>query len=54
MKDISESDLKRLNSKRGLFNILNEEEINLTRTLRSLKNIKKLKVLQTELVRAVT
>ncbi len=30
MKDISESDLKRLNSKRGLFNILNEEEINLT------------------------
>ena len=51
MKDISESDLKRLNSKRGLFNILNEEEINLTRTLRSLKNIKKLKVLQTELVR---
>ncbi len=51
MKDISESDLKRLNSKRGLFNILNEDEINLTRTLRSLKNIKKLKVLQTELVR---
>ena len=51
MKDISESDLKRLNSKRGLFNILNEEEINLTRTLRSLKNIKKLKTLQTELVR---
>jgi len=51
MKDISESDIKRLNSKRGLFNILNEEEINLTRTLRSLKNIKKLKVLQTELVR---
>ncbi len=51
MKDISESDLKRLNSKRGLFNILNEEEINLTRTLRSLKNIKKLKALQTELVR---
>lgn len=51
MKDISESDLKRLNSKRGLFNILNEDEINLTRTLRSLRNIKKLKVLQTELVR---
>lgn len=51
MKDISESDLKRLNSKRGLFNLLNEKEINLTRTLRSLKNIKKLKVLQTELVR---
>jgi polyphosphate kinase 2 len=51
MKDISESDLKRLNSKRSLFNILNEDEINLTRTLRSLKNIKKLKTLQTELVR---
>ncbi len=51
MKDISESDLKRLNSKKSLFNILNEDEINLTRTLRSLKNIKKLKVLQTELVR---
>jgi len=51
MIDISESELKRLNSKKGLFNILNEEEINLTRTLRSLRNIKKLKVLQTELVR---
>jgi len=51
MKDISESDLKRLNSKRGLFNILSEEEINFPRTLRYIKNIKKLKLLQTELVR---
>jgi polyphosphate kinase 2 len=51
MTKFSKKDLKRLNSKSGLFAIFNEETINMNRTLRYMKNIKELKALQTELVR---
>ena len=51
MTKFSDLDLKRLNSKKGIFSILNEDKISPARTLRYLKNNRKLKVLQTELIR---
>jgi len=51
MTKYTDIDLKRLNSKKGIFSLLSEDKISLTRTLRSLKNSRKLKVLQTELIR---
>jgi polyphosphate kinase 2 len=51
MTKLSQKDLKRLNSKKGLLSMLSEENINLTRTLRYLKYTRQLKELQTELIR---
>ena len=51
MTNYTDIDLKRLNSKKGIFSLLSEDKISLARTLRSLKNSRKLKVLQTELIR---
>ena len=51
MTKFSDIDIKRLNSKKGIFSILSEDKISFARTLRFLKNSRRLKVLQTELIR---
>jgi polyphosphate kinase 2 len=51
MKNFSEKDLKKLNSKKGLISILNNDVINLPKTIRYIDYEKKLKVLQVELIR---
>ncbi len=51
METISEKDLKKLNSKKGLLSILSNDSINLPKTIRYIDYEKKLKTLQTELIR---
>lgn len=51
MENLSEKDLKKLNSKKGLLSILYNETINLPKSIRYLDYEKKLKTLQTELIR---
>jgi len=51
MEHFSEKDLKKLNSKKGLLSILFNDTINLPKTIRYIDYEKKLKTLQTELIR---
>ncbi len=51
MNNISEKDLKKLNSKKGLLSILSNDIINLPKTIRYIDYEKELKSLQTELIR---
>ncbi|MEL4454571.1 polyphosphate kinase 2 [Lutimonas vermicola] len=51
MEHFSEKDLKKLNSKKGLLSILYSDTINLPKTIRYIDYEKKLKILQTELIR---
>lgn len=51
MENFSEKDLKKLNSKKGLLSILFNDTINLPKTIRYIDYEKKLKTLQTELIR---
>jgi len=51
MEKFSEKDLKKLNSKKGLLSILYNDTINLPKTIRYIDYEKKLKILQTELIR---
>lgn len=54
MNTLSEKDLKKLNSKKGLLSILSNEVINLPKTIRYIDYEKELKILQTELIRQQT
>ena len=54
MEHLTEKDLKKLNSKRGILSILSEETINLQKTIRYVDYTKELKILQTELIRQQT
>lgn len=54
MEKLSEKDLKKLNSKKGLLSILYNDTINLPKSIRYLDYEKKLKTLQTELIRQQT
>lgn len=54
MEELSEDQVKRLNSKKGLISLFNRETVNLERTLRYLDYEKKLKKLQVELIRLQT
>jgi len=54
MSNISESDLKVLNSKKGLLALLSKEPLNVERAIRYVNYEKKLKKLQTELIRMQT
>lgn len=51
MEKLTEKDLKKLNSKKGLLSILYNETINLPKSIRYIDYEKKLKSLQTELIR---
>lgn len=51
MEKLSQKDLKKLNSTKGLLSILYNKKINLHKTIRYLDYMKQLKVLQTELIR---
>ena len=54
MNELTEKDLKKLNSKKGLLSILTNEVINLPKTVRYIDYEKELKALQTELIRQQT
>ncbi|MHB0756194.1 polyphosphate kinase 2 [Polaribacter sp. M15] len=54
MKKLTKSDLKKLNSKKGLLALLSKEPLNVDRALRYVKYEKKLKELQVELIRLQT
>ena len=53
-KKLSESDLKKLNSKKGLLTLLSKEPLNIERALRYIDYEKKLEKLQIELIRLQT
>ncbi len=53
-KELSESDVKKLNSKKGLLTLLSKEPLNIERSLRYIEYEKKLEKLQTELIRLQT
>lgn len=54
MKKLTTSDLKKLNSKKGLLALLSKEPLNIERALRFVDYEKKLTKLQTELIRLQT
>lgn len=49
--ELSEKDIKKLNSKKGLLSLLTNEPVNLAKTLRYLNYLKDLEELQVELIR---
>ena len=51
MEHLSENDLEKLNSTKGLHAMLQNEEINLKKTIRYVDYTKQLKELQVELIR---
>ena len=51
MIKLTEKDLKKLNSKKGLLSILRNDTINLKKTIRYIDYTKELAMLQTELIR---
>ena len=53
-KTLSESEVKRLNSKKGIVALLSKEPLNIERALRYIDYEKKLEKLQTELIRMQT
>ncbi|GAB1309003.1 hypothetical protein KH5_16860 [Urechidicola sp. KH5] len=53
-RELSEDQVERLNSKKGLVSLFSREQVNIGRTLRYLEYEKKLKKLQVELIRLQT
>ena len=53
-KELSESEVRSLNSKKGLIALLSKEPLNIERALRYIDYQKKLEKLQTELIRMQT
>ncbi|NJB82444.1 polyphosphate kinase 2 [Wenyingzhuangia aestuarii] len=51
MENLTERDIKNLNSKKGLQALLSDEEVNVQKALRSVNYIKNLKRLQNELIK---
>ena len=53
-RELSVSELKKLNSKKGLISLLSKDQINVERTLRYIEYERKLIKLQTEVIKLKT